>query len=196
MATPIGHSLAGYAIYRALVPAEDRRPALALFAAAMAIAPDLDFVPGILAGAPATYHQGLSHSLALGIIAGLTGTVVLRAFADTTARVGFLLGFLCYASHLFIDLFGPDARPPYGIPLFWPLSDHTFLSPVPLLLGVSHAGRTSASTSEWLIAILSLYNVAAIGLEIALILPFVLLARRRRAQPTRSTCAESSARVP
>jgi membrane-bound metal-dependent hydrolase YbcI (DUF457 family) len=181
MATPIGHSLAGYAIYRALVPAKDRRPALLFFAAVMATAPDLDFVPGILAGAPATYHQGLSHSLAFGVIAGVTSALVLRAIAGTAARLGFLLGFLCYASHLVVDLFGPDTRPPYGIPLFWPFSDHTFLSPVQLLLGVAHAGRTSASTGEWVNAVLTLYNVAALGLEIALILPFVLLARRRRA---------------
>jgi len=181
MATPIGHSLAGYSIYRVLVPAEDRRPALVFFAAMMAIAPDLDFVPGILAGAPATYHQGVSHSLAFGVIAGAIGAVVLRAVAGTAARLGFLLGFLCYGSHLVLDLFGPDTRPPYGIPLFWPLSDHTFLSPVQLLLGVSHAGRTSASTGEWVKAVLALYNVAAVGLEIVLILPFVLLARRRRA---------------
>jgi len=181
MATPIGHSLAAYAIYRVLVPAENRRAALLLCAAVMATAPDLDFVPGILTGAPATYHQGVSHSLAFGVVAGVTSAVALRAVAGTAARLGFLLGFLCYASHLVLDLFGADSRPPYGIPLFWPFSDHTFLAPVPLLLGVSHAGRASASTGEWVNAVLTLYNVAAVGLEIVLILPFVLLARRRRA---------------
>jgi inner membrane protein len=181
MATPVGHSLAGYAIYRVLVPSQDRRPALLLFAAAMATAPDLDFLPGILTGAPATYHQGLSHSLAFGVIAGVTGAVMLRTVASTTTRLDFVLGFLCYTSHLVLDFFGPDTRPPYGIPLFWPFSDCTFLSPVPLLLGVSHAGHTSASTGEWLHAIFTPYNAAALGTEILLISPFVLLARRLRA---------------
>jgi hypothetical protein len=52
---------------------------------------------------------------------------------------------------------------------------------VQLLLGVSHAGRTSASTGEWVHGVLTLYNVAALGLEIVVVLPFVLLARRRHA---------------
>jgi len=181
MATPVGHSLIGYAIYHFLVPREDHQPALLLVAVVTANAPDLDFVPGILAGAPAMYHQGVSHSLAFAAVAGVTGAMMLRAVAGTVARLGFLLCFLCYASHLVLDMFGPDARPPYGIPLFWPLTDHTFLSPVPLLLGVHHASRTSASTGEWVNAVLTLHNVAALGLETVLVLPFVLLARRRRA---------------
>jgi LexA-binding, inner membrane-associated putative hydrolase len=94
MATPVGHSLAGYAIYRFLVPGEDHRPALLLVAVGMANAPDLDFVPGILAGAPATYHQGGSHSLAFAAAAGVTGAVMLHAVVGTVARSGFLLGFL------------------------------------------------------------------------------------------------------
>jgi len=181
MATPVGHSLIGYAIYRFLIPREDLQPALLLAAVVTANAPDLDFVPGILAGAPAMYHQGVSHSLAFAAVAGVTGAMMLHAVAGTIARLGFLLCFLCFASHLVLDMFGPDARPPYGIPLFWPISDHTFLSPVPLLLGAQHVSRTSASTGEWVNAVLTLHNVAALGLEIVLALPFVLLARRRRA---------------
>jgi inner membrane protein len=179
MATPIGHALAGYAIYRALVPAKTRQPALLVFAAAIATAPDLDFVPGLLIGAPATYHQGLSHSFAFAVVAGVTGAMVFRSVAGIAARLGFVVSFFCYASHLVLDLFGPDTRPPYGIPLFWPFSDHPFLSPVQLLLGASHAGRTSASTGEWMNGILTFYNVAALGLEALLMLPFVLLAGRR-----------------
>jgi inner membrane protein len=176
MATPVGHSLAGYAIYRFLVSAKDRPAAFPLLAVAAANAPDLDFVPGILVGAPAMYHQEMSHSFAFAILAGGLGAVILRVVADTGARIGFALGFFGYSSHLIIDLFGPDnIRPPFGIPLFWPLTERTFLSPVPLFLGVHHAGRASSSTSEWMHGILTFHNVAAVGLEIVLILPFVLL---------------------
>jgi inner membrane protein len=178
MATPVGHSLAGYAIYRFLGPSEDGRSARLLVAVVTANAPDLDFVPGILVGAPATYHQGMSHSLAFAAAAGVIGAVMLGAVTGTVARTGFVLSFLCYSSHLALDLFGPDARPPYGIPLFWPLTDHTFLSPVPLLLGAQHVSRTSASTGDWVSAVLTLHNVAALGLEIVVILPCVLLAWR------------------
>jgi inner membrane protein len=181
MATPIGHSLAGYAIYRFREgQGQDRRPALLLLALVMANAPDLDFLPGILMGAPAAYHQGLSHSFALALIASVVVTAVLRAAFYMPASSVFVIGFLCYSSHLIIDLFGPDRRPPFGIPLFWPVSHRTFLSPVQVFLGVHHVNTASASTSEWVRAVLTLQNVAAIGLEAVIMLPFLFLATRAR----------------
>lgn len=181
MATPIGHSLAGYAIYSFCVRhGQDRRPALLLLALVMANAPDLDFLPGILVGTPAAYHQGLSHSFALALIASVVVSVVLGTASRTPAHRVFVLGFLCYSSHLVLDLFGPDRRPPFGIPLFWPISAHTFLSPVQIFLGTRHANTASASTSEWVGSVLTLYNVAAIGLEAVIMLPFLFLATRAR----------------
>jgi inner membrane protein len=181
MATPIGHSLAGYVIYRFRVRhGQNRRPALLLLALLMANAPDLDFLPGILVGAPAAYHQGLSHSFALALIASVVVTAVLGTAFRTPARPVFVLGLLCYSSHLVIDLFGPDRRPPFGIPLFWPVSHLTFLSPVQVFLGAHHVNTTSASTSEWVTAVLTLDNVAAVGLEAVIMLPFLFLATRTR----------------
>ena len=183
MATPIGHSLAGYVIYRFRVRhGQDRRPVLLLLALVMANAPDLDFLPGILAGTPAAYHQGLSHSFAFALIASVVATAVLRAAFYMPVGPVFVLGFLCYSSHLVIDLFGPDRRPPFGIPLFWPVSDRTFLSPVQMFLGVHHVNTASASTSEWVRAVLTFQNVAAIGLEAVIMLPFLFLATRARAR--------------
>ena len=86
-----------------------------------------------------------------------------------------LYEFLAYISHLFIDLFGPDKRPPYGIPLFWPLTDSTYLSPIQIFWGVHHAKSTSTSTTEWVTGIVDLYNVGAIGIEIAAVLPWILI---------------------
>jgi len=146
----------------------------------MANAPDLDFLPGILIGAPAAYHQGLSHSFVLAMIASAVVTAMLRAVFRMPARPVFVLAFLSYSSHLIIDLFGPDRRPPFGIPLFWPVSHRTFLSPVSVFLGARHANMTSASTSEWVRSVLTLYNVAAIGLEAVIMLPFLFLATRAR----------------
>jgi inner membrane protein len=90
------------------------------------------------------------------------------------------LCFTAYVSHLLLDFFGPDNRPPYGIPLFWPLSEKTFLSPVPLLLGVHHAAQTTDSIFEWIRGILDLYNVVAIALEIVIFVPFLALAQKVR----------------
>jgi inner membrane protein len=183
MATPIGHSLAGYAIYRFWIRhSQDRRPVLLLLALVLANAADLDFLPGILAGTPAAYHQGVSHSFALALIASTLAAAVLRATFYMSAGPVFLLGFLCYSSHLVIDLFGPDLRPPFGIPLFWPVSDRTFLSPVPVFLGAHHVMTASASTSEWVREVLTLQNVAAVGLEVVIMLPFIFFAMRASAK--------------
>ena len=177
MATPLGHSLAGYALARRA--AGGRPPlALALLGVVMANAPDLDFVPGILAGHPALYHQGPTHSLGFGLLASLAvaGACALadrRAFAPILA-----LGVLAWTSHLLLDMLGPDGRPPYGIPLFWPIADLHVRASVPIFLGVHHADSTGASTAEWLLSLLHLRNLAALALEALVLGPFVLRAAR------------------
>jgi inner membrane protein len=180
VATPIGHALAGYAVGRfgaaAGGPAD---PVFLLACVALALAPDLDFVPGILQGVPPLYHQGITHSLSVAAAVSLAtalalGRVTLRAW-------GLLFG--AYVSHLLIDLFGPDARAPYGIPLFWPLDDAHHLSSLKLFLGVHHATSTFTPTDRWLATLADLRNLTAVGVEIALLAPCALLARafyRRR----------------
>ena len=83
----------------------------------MANAPDLDFLPGILIGQPALYHQGLTHSLGFAVMASL-GIAGIFSFKKKMFSVVFKVCFLSYASHLVIDIFGPDGRLPYGVPLF------------------------------------------------------------------------------
>ena len=82
MATPIGHALVGFAVYKTVSGPEDRRSgrgrtvALTLLAMIFAIGPDLDFVPGVFQGRPALYHQGLSHSVGFAVLAGAVGAVL------------------------------------------------------------------------------------------------------------------------
>lgn len=174
MATPIGHSLAGYAVHTFFDRQGDvgRRNWIWL-AVFMAIAPDLDFVPGFLAGTPALYHQGVSHSL------GFALAVSLGAAAICAKRNYFLpvlaLCFSAYLSHLVIDFFGPDGRLPYGQPLFWPVSTEHFISPVKIFWGMHHAGSSDASQLEWITGVLSPYNLAAILVEVLVIGPFIFL---------------------
>ena len=56
MATPLGHSLAGYAVY-SLFPAAKTldQPNVLLLCVIMAISPDFDFLPGFLLGSPARF---------------------------------------------------------------------------------------------------------------------------------------------
>jgi inner membrane protein len=140
-----------------------------------AIGPDLDFLPGLLRGTPALFHQGISHSLCFAFAAGLIGAGLFRMMG-WSALSGFLLASCAWASHLLLDLFGPDKRPPYGIPLFWPLSDRPFLSPVAFLPGVHHVRNTDASNLEWLRGIFDWYNLRALITEALVVGPFVPLA--------------------
>jgi len=177
MATPIGHGLAGCAVFfflkKGRVYCDTSVLLLTVF---FAIAPDLDVVPGILAGKPALYHHGISHSLVFALAAGILGALAVRN-QDRAFLSAFLVIFLAYTSHLVLDFFGPDGRAPYGIPLFWPLSAHYFLSPVQLFQGVHHVQTTDASIGEWLQAIFTWHNLISIGTEILVIGPVALLGK-------------------
>ena len=182
MATPIGHALAGYLVFRALADTkQENRGCLVSICVVMAVSPDLDFLPGIiLKGQPALYHQGISHSLGFAIGVGLIGALVLgRKWRSLPVNWGVFS--MAYGSHLVIDLFGPDLRPPFGIPLFWPISENYYIAPFQIFGGVSHAGTTSAPFGEWMTGVIQPYNLWAIAIEIIVILPLILIVKRLRA---------------
>jgi inner membrane protein len=174
VATPIGHALAGYAVYRVSAYKREDRRTLLWLCLFLAIAPDFDFAPGILMGQPSLYHQGISHSLGLASVVSLILALV-YGLNRGTVWAEWSWFFLAYASHLVIDLFGRDARPPYGIPLFWPIGAEHYLAPLQIFWGVRHAEVTSATTGEWITAILTLQNLRVIAIEVMVLLPVVLL---------------------
>lgn len=143
----------------------------AIVGALVAAAADLDFIPGLLLGSPARFHHAQSHSLTFALAAA-----VLAALVASRARLRWAwIAFLAYVSHLGLDLVTFDDGAPYGIPLFWPLSGRTFLSPVTLLPRVPHSDGALLS---WPVAKL-------VVLEMALLGPFlawtIYWSRRRRA---------------
>lgn len=186
----MGHGLVGGALGSLAAAGAPPRAhgRVVVLCAALAMAPDLDFVPGIGLGRPALYHQGASHSLAFAAAAGLLGAWALRGSGLSAARAAAVCA-AAWASHLALDLFGPDARPPIGIPLLWPFTDATWLSPLTLLPGIHHARATSTGTAEWLGSVASLHNLWAIAIELAVAAPLVALAavRRAAARPARVT---------
>jgi inner membrane protein len=199
MATPLGHVLSGYAIYGfARVPKAGEQPGLALLGVFMAVAPDLDLIPGLVVGLPVLYHEGISHSLGFALLTSLVAAGIFK-MRGKMFFPAFALGFLAYSSHLLLDWLGPDGRPPYGIPVFWPISSETFISPVAVLLGVRHAGVTNASISEWIQGMLTWHNVIPIAIEVAVIAPFIFLAywlkRRWGARQCREIQEEEAQRV-
>jgi len=181
MATPIGHGLAGYAIRRlAAAPGDADGLPLSAFCTLLAVSADLDFLPGLFLGQPALFHQGPSHSLAFAVGVGLLAAWLYGALVETRRSLvaNWMLFAGAYGSHLLLDLFGPDNRAPYGIPLLWPGSEASFLSPWHIFRGVRHAGSATATTGEWLSEIVDLYNVGSIFIEVAVLLPVLLLASR------------------
>jgi inner membrane protein len=144
MPTPIAHGLAGVALYHAR---PDRRRQLVLLAVLVfaALAPDLDFIPGMVRGNADLYHHGPSHSLpvglALGVVVGLL--VGWRRGRATGRQVGLAVA-AGYASHVVLDMFCVDTRPPFGVPLVWPFWDGYLASPVELFLDI-HRDRDTAA---------------------------------------------------
>ena len=210
MATPIGHALAGLAV-SSLIYRNDELPeaynlkarpggskiqkllynrgAIALLSVFMAMAPDLDLIPGILQGQPILYHGGIAHSLGSGILLSLLVVALWRtAWQRVNGRwfvlegtLGFIFttSLLAFSTHLLLDMLGPDGREPFGIPALRPLSEARFLSPIPILLGVHHASKTTAAFAEFLNGVFSLHNMIAILWESVLTVPFILLGERR-----------------
>jgi inner membrane protein len=180
MATPVGHSLAGYLVFGWSDETQGpHKVRWLLLYVCLANAADLDFLPGILLGKPLIYHQGVSHSLGCALVVSLAVAGVCRLLGKPFVTI-FTLSCTAYVSHLVIDFFGSDTRPPYGIPIFWPLSGGYFISPIPVFWGVHHAGTAVGSMLEWLIAFIHPYNLGAIALEVVLLLPFVALRLWRR----------------
>lgn len=194
MASPIGHALLGWAVGHGggqgqdageearKAGAEEQRDGkrsaagrwlLPAVAALAAVAPDLDFLPGVVAGDPNQYHQLHSHTLVAALSVGLAAGLVGRHLRLRGLRVGVVVG-LAYASHLLLDFFTHDPRPPFGIPLVWPVSSEHFAAPWPLFRGIRH-GVPGQGLGEVLDQIFSLHNLVAVGIEVSVTLPVLLL---------------------
>jgi membrane-bound metal-dependent hydrolase YbcI (DUF457 family) len=165
MPSPIGHTLAGCAVALALIPPEllhGWEPwALCLISANV---PDSDFIPGLLAGKPRTFHRGPSHSMmAAFMAAGLGALLVTWPSMPWLTQAGLI--FLAYGSHVGLDYFTPGR----GVLLGWPFSRRRYQAVRPWFLSVSvrtiHQaswGRSGGRHLLW-----------AIGREVLLVAPGV-----------------------
>jgi len=177
VATPIGHALAGFTVYGYYTSAHNLpRSHLFVLCTLMALAPDLDILPGILVGKPILFHQGITHSFGFALLVCLCAAGIYAWWGKSFAVI-FMVCFLSYVSHLLLDFLGPDGRAPYGTPLFWPISDAYFISPVPILPGVHHLSSTSGSTVEFFYGVFTAHNLAAMAVEILFFTPLLFLGK-------------------
>ena len=159
MSTPLGHSLAGAAVGLLLARGVDPRRA-AVAGAAVAIAPDLDFIPGLLIGDPGRFHHAVSHSVIAAVVVAAAAGVATRRWARWA-----LLVFLAYCTHLALDYLTVDDSEPHGIPLLWPLSPRTFVAADPPFERVLHSN----------ISVLNLHNLEVAARELLIFLPLVVI---------------------
>lgn len=171
MALPIAHAAAGYLVHRATrrVPDEGRsseswrRAALFMFVGNL---PDLDFLIGFVVGRPGMLHRGVSHTLLAAVVFGLAAGAAARwSRRDRFAPVALALG-IAYLSHLVLDYFTIDSRPPAGGQFLWPLSAAYFIAPLPILGEIYIDGRTRAA---FLQTVLAWPTVVVLAREIALV---------------------------
>ena len=133
MATPYGHALFGLSLILFWRPRSNPQPGKGwkMYGSflLLAVAPDFDFIPGIIVGFPGRYHQGALHSLgfALALALGVGWAAKWLSGYAFWPLSGF--AFLLVFSHLALDFFTEDLRPPIGFPIFWPLTAERTLSP-------------------------------------------------------------------
>ncbi len=175
MASPLGHSLMGAAVGR-LSGAESARARWSWYAFAVIAAniPDFDILPGLLIGDINRFHHQASHSLFAAAAFGLLVALAARYVTRSPLRIGLSAGLL-YASHLLLDYFSADGRPPHGIPLLWPFTSAHFIAPVTPLRGVKHGdpGEPLATAIE---SFLSAHNIGVVAIETLLLLPVLVAA--------------------
>jgi inner membrane protein len=172
MPLPIGHALAGTAFFQA-------RPGLifkdrwldALGFVFLANLPDADFLPGLLEGFPNRYHHGIFHSLgATFVVSAAVGWIFLRKNKRPWRDSGLI--FLIFYSHLLLDFFTRDFSAPYGLPLFWPLTNKYYIASHPIFINITR----SAHSANFFSSLFSRHNLEAALLEILLLGGLVLLA--------------------
>jgi membrane-bound metal-dependent hydrolase YbcI (DUF457 family) len=138
---------------------------LALALAVAAIAPDFDFIPGILIGDYNRFHHGATHSLTAAGFAGLATWAVARAAGLSWARRLAVLVTLAYLSHLALDMATYDGAAPYGVPLLWPASGSRFTWPVHLFMDI----RREKDEANFFVSLLMHHNLRALMREVIVI---------------------------
>lgn len=179
MPTSVAHMIGGYA---ALETGARRSPRVGIFFLFLVVIganlPDLDFLPGVLAGDPGLYHRGPSHSLLAAVVAALLcGAVLGRWVGGFRRAAGWT--FLAYASHLVLDMVVPDpSGMSVGVPLAWPLVAAEIGAPIPGLaalnpLRILAGPRLQTGFFE---SMLSLGGVRVFLVDAALVAPLAPLA--------------------
>ncbi|MFH1940856.1 MAG: metal-dependent hydrolase [bacterium] len=180
MCTPFGHSLLGYSMASGYsfwsIGQRWVVYGLILFLSNL---PDVDFLFGYFTGNPNRYHHGWTHSLMFAVIVGVVFGVASSSFTRHNGIRAGIVAFILVLSHILLDFFTKDTRPPFGMPLFWPASKAYFISHATPFLDV-----TKASTNgEFLSSLFCVHNLRTVLSELAIFVPLtagIFIYRRRK----------------
>lgn len=171
MCTPLGHSIVGYSVAMIQSGVEIRQNGWMLLQVILfANLPDINLLFGYAVGNPNRYHHLWTHSLSFVLLAGLLYGV---SYTLLKKKNGFKAGLIISGivfSHIVLDFFSKDTRVPYGMPLFWPISEKFYLAPVTLFLDINKA----SSNDAFLGSLFCLHNLRTILFEVAVMTPLLV----------------------
>lgn len=132
MSFPVMHSFAGYVVYKAGNPQQEKKSwALMLYCMLMANFADFDYIPGILTGAAAKFHRMHTHTLGAALfVAALAAGIIFLIRKQHVLKV-FSLTFSSYLTHIMLDFWAGTSN--RGLLLFWPFSNQAYYSDTSLL---------------------------------------------------------------
>jgi inner membrane protein len=165
MSSFLGHSLAAYSLSSAVRlnhASSLSRSSWAMWMIALASAPDLDYLIPAL-NSSANHGLRITHSVAFSLgLPFCTGVALYIAMRPERQRGSLILcAALAGLSHLLLDFLVGVTR----LPLLWPLSAKTFVSPIGLL---PSAGRIQLS---------NYYLYRNLLIEIGILAPILYVAR-------------------
>ncbi len=160
MPTLVAHSLTGATIALLASRARPLEAKLLVASVASACFADIDFGIGFLLGR--NVHHYFTHSLGFTLLFAGAAYSLSRERAFNTWVLG-----ASYLSHVLLDLLSKDTAAPYGLQLFWPLSDEFYISPVLLFEDIWRGT---------LAKLLGLHNWLAVAREILVVGPPTALA--------------------
>jgi inner membrane protein len=167
--------LAGATVAWAIDPRADRR--LTLTAAALAAAPDLDLLLGLVLP---IHHRTITHSVAA-VAAVTIVTMVVTGKVNRAAACG-----CAAASHLLLDWLQIDRVAPYGLQALWPFSHQFYLSGLDWFRGTARTNIFSPAAM--------MTNAKAIVQEIGILGPIVGLVYLVRIKPASRFAPEVAGR--
>ncbi len=176
MPSPVGHSFIGLAIAwaRFLPRGSDWRETgrtirklwrPLLFFIFIANAADVDYLPGVLTGHINEFHHFYTHTMVWALLVAMGAWL---CWKSVNLRIGWRELFFLLAltlSHLVADYLTADSSVPYGIMVWWPVSNRYYLSAHPLFMHLQKATWGD---------VFQFYNIKAVWHEAVLTLPLLL----------------------